>query len=168
METPRMEERLWEFIDGSSQKEDRIEIDRLIQTAPEWQLKYEELLQVHQMIHATELETPSMRFTRNIMEEISKHQVSPATRNYLNKKIIYGIGVFLLAMIIGLFIVSLAQVDWSGGTSSSPMPDRLDIEWSRLWNNGYTKIFMMINTILGLVLLDKYLEKKKTQSKHQI
>ena len=162
MDTQYIEERLWEYIDGISNEAERLDIEVMLKTVPEWKLKYDELSQLHQMIHSTELESPSMRFTQNVMEEITKYYVAPATRTYLNKKIIYGIGGFFIVMILGLLVYSLAAVNWSAGGSSGGSLVNLDkIEWNKLWNNGYTNIFMMVNTVLGLVLLDKYLEKRK-------
>ena len=162
MDTQQIEERLWEYIDGISIEAERLEIDELLKTAPEWKIKYEELLQLHLMIRSNELESPSMGFTRNVMEEITKYNVAPATRTYLNKKIIYGIGGFFLTMILGLLVYSVGQVNWSAGNSSDGLLVNLNkIEWNNLWHNGYTNIFMMVNTVLGLVLLDKYLDKRK-------
>lgn len=162
MDTRQIEEKLWEYIDGISNKVERLDIEVLLETKPEWKLKYDELLQLHQMIHSTELEEPSMRFTQNVMEEITKYHVAPATRTYLNKKIIYGIGGFFVAMIVGLLIYSFAQLDLSSGNTSSGISINFSkIEWNKLWNNGYTNIFMMINVVLALMLLDKYLDKRK-------
>ena len=75
-----------------------------------------ELLHTHQLLNSSELEAPSMRFTKNVMEEISRYHVAPATKSYINKNIIRGIGAFFLTMIAGLFVYVLAQFKWSGGS----------------------------------------------------
>ena len=93
-----MEERLWNYIDGLSAAEERSAIEQLLESNVEWHSKYRELLEVHKLLKETELEEPSMRFTRNVMEEISRLQIAPATRNYINKKIIYGLGAFFVAL----------------------------------------------------------------------
>jgi hypothetical protein len=46
-------------------------IETLIQENKEWRALYHELLQVHQALTGTELEQPSLRFTKNVMEEIA-------------------------------------------------------------------------------------------------
>ena len=89
MDTPiQIEERLWDYIDGLGSPEERSAIQILIAENIEWQHKYKELLNIHQMMNDAELEAPSMRFTKNVMEEIARHHVAPATKTYINKNII--------------------------------------------------------------------------------
>ncbi len=47
------------------------------------------------------------------MDEIARYQVAPATKSYINKNIIRGIGAFFLSLITGLLIYIFAQVKWS-------------------------------------------------------
>ncbi len=162
-----MEERLWDYIDGNANASEKAEISRLLYTDPEWKAKYDELVELQQLIHSSELEQPSMRFTQNVMEEISKLYIAPATKTYINKKIIYGIGGFFITMIVGLLVYSIAQVNWSESGNSSAMPDFNSINWSTLMNNTYMNIFMMVNVVLGLMLLDKYLTRKKEALKEK-
>lgn len=166
-----MESRLWDYIDGISSVEEKTAIEKLIESNLEWQRTYHELLETHQLMSATELEGPSMRFTKNVMEEIAKHHVAPATKSYIDKKIIWGIGGFFLTMIIGLLIYSLGQLNWTGGStdnilsSSSYSFDKLN--WSKIFSNTYINIFIMVNIVLGLMFLDMYLSRKKEQAKHK-
>ena len=51
-------------------------------------------MNVHQLMTGSELEAPSMRFTVNVMDEIAHYQIAPATKSYINKNIIRGIGGF--------------------------------------------------------------------------
>jgi hypothetical protein len=161
-----IEERLWEYIDGSSDEAEKKFIEELIQSNLEWRAKYAELLEVHQLMQShLELEEPSMRFTQNVMENIAKFQISPATKSYINKNIIRGIGGFFILMLLGLIVYGFAQVSWTTGSDGSSLPIDLNrVEWSRVFNNTYTNIFMMINVVLGLVLLDMYLSKKKREA----
>ena len=158
----QMEERLWTYIDGASEAEERSAIEKLLDSNVEWQAKYRELLEVHQLLHATELEEPSMRFTRNVMEEIAKLHIAPATKNYINKKIIYGLGAFFITMIVGFIIYGFSQIDWSAGSNSDNyLPDISKINFGVLFNNTYVNMFMMLNVVLGLMFLDRYLQNKK-------
>src|SRR6516164_472623 len=97
----KMEERLWNYIDGRSSPDEKSAIDALMDANLEWQKKYRELLEINQLLASSDLEGPSLRFTKNVMEEIAKYHVAPATRSYIDKKIIWGIGGFFLATIIG-------------------------------------------------------------------
>src|SRR5215213_8207408 len=100
----QIEERLWTYIDGQCAADEQSAIEKLLQSNVEWQSKYRELLEVHQMLQQSELEEPSLRFTRNVMEEIARMQIAPAAKSYINKKIIYGIGGFFITMIVGFLI----------------------------------------------------------------
>lgn len=164
-----IEERLWSYIDGVSEGEEKSAIEQLLQDNLEWQQKYRELLEVHELLNSSELEEPSMRFTRNVMEEIAKYHIAPATKTYINKRIIYGIGAFFLTMIVGFLIYGFGQIDWSAsGNTNMPFDmSRIDrVDFSKFFNNTYVNIFMMINVVLGLMLLDRYLSKKRDERRH--
>ena len=159
-----METRLWDYIDGAGDAPERAAMEQLIADNAEWRAKYSELLEVHQLIDLTELEQPSMRFTKNVMEEIAKYNIAPATKTYINTKIIWGISLFFLTVIAGLVVYSIAQIDWSSGTgSSSPIGvDFTAVDYSPIFGNTFVNIFMMANVVLGLMLLDRFLAKKKS------
>ena len=161
-EQQNMEDRLWDYIDGMAGVEEKSAIEKLIETNLEWQRTYRELLQAHQLINSTELESPSMRFTKNVMEEIAKYQVAPATSSYINKKIIWGVAAFFIVMILGFLIYSFGQLNWANNSSSNIVSPNLEkLNWGKVLNNSYTNIFVMINVVLGLMLLDMYLTRKK-------
>ena len=157
-----MEERLWEYIDGFSHPDDLPVVKRLIEENQSWREKYNELVEVNQLLHATELEEPSMRFTKNVMEEITRLQIAPAASSYINHRIIWGIGIFFIVLIVGFLIYGFGQIDWSASSDTSMLPvDIRNVDYSALFNNTYINIFMMINFVLGLMLLDKVLMNKR-------
>jgi hypothetical protein len=161
MNGQHMEEQLWNYIDGNCDEKERAEITARIHTDGDWKNQYDELLQLHKMIHASTLEEPSLRFTLNVMEEIAQSHITPATRTYINKKIIYGIGGFFLTLIAGLLIYTFAQINWTEN-SQVTLPFETDqTDWMKLFNSSYVKIFMMINVVLALMMLDKYLHRRK-------
>ena len=165
-----IEDRLWDYIDGHSSNEEKTVIDKLLESNAAWRDKYNELLEVHQLMNSSELEEPSLRFTKNVMEDIAKYHIAPATKTYINKKIIWGIGGFFIAMIIGFFIYSFGQINWSTpGDTKLPIDlDKIDfnkIDFNKIFNNTYMNIFMMINVVLSLVLLDRYLTNRKNKIK---
>ncbi|HVW58746.1 MAG TPA: hypothetical protein VHC48_01880 [Puia sp.] len=166
----QMEERLWDYIDGHSTPAERSSIETLLAENLEWQRKYKELLNIHQMMQEVEMDAPSMRFSKNVMEEITRLQVAPATKTYINKNIIRSIGAFFLTMIGGLLVYCLGQFKWSGGGSSSGVTGYdLDTKmrtfnWVKIFTSPYTNLFVLILVILGLVMLDMYLQRKKQQA----
>jgi hypothetical protein len=158
------EARLWEYIDGGSEASEMLAIKKLIEENAVWREKYSELLAVHQMLRSSELEEPSMRFTKNIMEEISRLHIAPAAKTYINKKVIWGIGGAFIAMIVGFLIYAIAQINWSEGTSDTSMGfDLTRIDYSKMFNNNLMNAFMMVNIVLGLIFLDRYLANKRNK-----
>jgi len=161
------EERLWDYIDGRASAEEKTVIEQLLESNAEWKAKYHELLEVHQLMNSSELEEPSMRFTKNIMEEISKLHIAPATRNYINKNIIRGIAIFFIATIVGFIIYGFGQIDWTASSDTKLPVDLGKVDYSKFFNNNYVNAFMMVNIILGLFLLDRYLANKRKKYKEE-
>jgi hypothetical protein len=157
-----MEVRLWNYIDGINEAEKKSAIEKLLNENSMWRAKYQELLDLHQLVQASELEQPSMRFTKNVLEEIAKYQIAPAAKEYINKKIIWGIAGFFITLIISFIIYAIMQVNWSEGTTDYGIGiDFTKIDYSRMFNNNLMNGFMIVNVILGLILLDRYLATKK-------
>ena len=158
------EARLWEYIDGTGEASERSAIEKLVAENLLWREKYSELLELHQLMQSSELEEPSMRFTRNIMEEISRLQIAPAAKNYISKKVIWGIGGSFIAMIVGFLIYGIGQINWAEGSSTSLKGfDISQIDYSPMFNNNLMNAFMMLNIVLGLIFLDRYLAARRNK-----
>jgi hypothetical protein len=162
-----MEMKLWEYIDGFSSEADTSIIAKLVSENAQWKAKYHELLEVHQTLNLVELEAPSMRFTKNVMEEIAKYQIAPATKTYINSKIIWGIGMFFIAMIVGFLVYGFAQVDWTVAGDNKGLfgVDLGKVDYSDMFNNTLMNGLMMLNIVLGLFLFDRYLSNKNKKLK---
>lgn len=161
------EVRLWEYIDGLSSAEEKSVIEELIENNAQWWVKYKELLEVQQLLQSSELEEPSMRFTRNVMEEISKLHIAPATKTYINKNIILGLAFFFITLIVGFLVYGFGQIDWTVQGDTKLPVDLTKVDYSRMFNNDWVNAFMMINVILGLFLLDRYLANKRKQFREE-
>jgi hypothetical protein len=159
-----IEARLWDYIDGIDSATEKAAIEKLITENAIWRVKYQELLELHQLVQSSELEEPSMRFTKNVIEEIGKFHIAPAAKAYINKKVIWGIGSFFITMIIGFLIYAIAQVNWSEGSTGNAIGiDITKIDFSKMFNNSLMNVFMMLNVILGLIFFDRYLANKKNK-----
>jgi regulatory protein YycI of two-component signal transduction system YycFG len=155
---------LWDYIDGIGEVSERSAIQKLVDENAIWREKYSELLVLHQMIQSSELEEPSMRFTKNIMEEISRLHIAPAAKSYINKKVIWGIGGSFITMIIGFLIYAIAQINWSEGTANNSIGiDLSKLDYSRIFSNNFINVFMMLNVVLGLLVFDRYLADKRNK-----
>jgi regulatory protein YycI of two-component signal transduction system YycFG len=158
-----IETRLWEYIDGFSNAEEKSVVEKLIAENAEWKAKYHELLEVHQSINLVELEEPSLRFTKNVMEEIARLHINPAAKQYINNKVIWGIGAFFLTVIVAFLVYGLSQIDWStpSNVNNGVLDKIADADYSKMFNNTFVNVFMMLNVVLGLMLFDRYLNNKK-------
>lgn len=164
-----MEAQLWAYIDGHTLPAEAAAVERLIQTQQIWREKYQSLIQLHQDIGShLELEEPSMRFTQNVMEEIARQHIAPATRAYINNKIIYGIAGFFITTIVGFVVFALSRVNWTAPGQSSTGIDWKALNISSFTNSGFLTIFMLVNIVLGLMLLDRYLSQQKKRWKDQV
>ena len=166
-----IEQQLWAYIDGISSNEERSVVEKLLHSNFEWKNKYHELLEIHQLINTAELEQPSLRFTKNVMEKIAQYHIAPATKNYINKKIIWGIAGFFFTLIGVFLIYGFSQVEWTSATNSKPAIDLSQlsqVDYSKIFNNNFVNGFMMINVLLGLVLLDRVLANKRKKFQKQV
>ena len=165
-----IEQQLWSYIDGFSSNVERAAIEKLIATNPEWKNKYHELLDIHQLMSSSELEQPSMRFTKNVMEKIAQYHIAPATKNYINKKIIWGIAGFFITLIAVFVIYGFAQVNWTSSDNSN-LPIDLSkiprVNYSKIFSNNLVNVFLMVNVLIGLVLLDRILANKRKEFQKQ-
>ena len=168
-----IEERLWNYIDGTAGTDEKTVIGKLLETDEAWKMKYHELLQVNELLKSSELDSPSLRFSKNVMEEIAKLHIAPATKTYINKRIVWGLGFFFIALVIGFLIYGFGQMNLSIGdeTSLSKNLNKVNlnkVDFSKFFSNTWVNVFMMINVVLGLFLLDNYFTSKRKQFRKEM
>jgi hypothetical protein len=160
----RMEERIWAYMDGLLDGKEKAAVEKLLYTDPAWKKCHDSLRDLDRTLHSVSLEEPSMRFTKNVMEQITSLQVAPATGTYVNKRIIYGIGGFFLLLITATLAYVIPQLDFSQ-TSPEQFPVKLpsmEFDWSRYVNSTTLQVFFILDTVAALFFLDRYLQRKKT------
>lgn len=160
-----IESRLWDYIDGQSSAEEKQLVEKYIAEDAFWREQYTALLELHQMIRSEELDQPSMRFTKNVMEEISKLQIAPATKFYINKKIVWAIGGFFIVTISAVLTYAFTQTGFSASQPSRSLlqEELMQFDYTGLATSPVLKIFIMLNIILGLLLMDRYISSKRKQ-----
>ncbi|HLF45737.1 MAG TPA: hypothetical protein VI548_04900 [Chitinophagaceae bacterium] len=157
------EQQLWSYIDGFASVDEKAAIEKLLENNPEWKKKYNELLDIHQLLNSSELEHPPLRFTKNVMEKIALQHIAPATKNYINKKIIWGIAAFFIIVIVSFLVYGIVQINWNE-TGDTKLPlDFAQVDYSKFFNNNMVNGFMMVNVLLGLALLDRFLAVKRNK-----
>jgi hypothetical protein len=158
----KIEEKLWNYIDGNCTPDEQKAIISLIAADEAYRLKYQELLTLNKEFSAIELEEPPMAFTYNIMEAIRAEQAQKPLKAAVNKRIIRGIGIFFVFTLIALLIFTLSTVQWSalatssGGSSAIKLPDL-----SHYITKPVLMGFFFFDVVSALFLFDTWLRKKK-------
>jgi hypothetical protein len=158
------------YLDGEGTPQERDYIEKMIATDPEWGSTYESFLDIHQMLSDNPVMEPSMRFTKNVMEEIEGLSIAKPIRQYGNPWVFRLAGGILVLFLLGIFIYLFSQIDFSQG-SGSGMPNvlsNLDAgkwDWGRFAGGSANLVLYMLVTVMGCYLFDKIRKKKHSFSK---
>ena len=156
-----MEEQLWDYIDGLSTGEERKLLEEKIATDAQYAEQYKILLAVNQMLQETELEEPSMSFSRNVMAQVALEPQPIALKTKVNPRVIYGIAAMFLTGIFGLLLYALSNSNLSMGEMT--MPDlhvNVNFNFSNLVNPTALRIFFCVDVLLALIYLDRLLRSR--------
>jgi len=77
--------------------------------------------------------------------------------------VIWGIGIFFITTIVGLIAYAFGQIDWSQPDSGMMSDMQVNMNWGQFFTSTYMNVFIMVNIVLGLMLLDMYFTKKKNE-----
>jgi hypothetical protein len=163
-----IEERLWDFLNGNLSVKEKEEVQRLLEQNSHWQKMFEEMTAFEAMVKSSELEEPSMRFSKNVMDEISKLKIAPATKSYINKNIIFGIAAFFLLIIGGSLVYMFTQLDFSTSSENGIINfdfSKYSFDWKQYVSPTVLNLFFVADAVIGLMLLDRYLNKKKREAR---
>jgi hypothetical protein len=161
-----MEERIQDYIDGICNETESIEVAKYIASSQLWKETYVSLMELHTLLQTGfEPMEPSMRFSKNVMEQIGDINIAKATRQYLNPKVIWAFGILFAGILVLLLGYSISLADWTSTGSDVtfkvpeiPIPS---VNWEIYINSKTTMIFLFINIVLGLSLLDYWLPGKR-------
>jgi len=159
-----IEEKLWNYIDGTCSPEEQQAISILIGTDAVYKQKYNELLQLNADFGKMELDEPSMAFTYNVMEAIRTENALKPLKSAVDKRIIWGIGGFFVLTITALLVFVLASLNWhqTGHVSTFELP-KVDFAMPNvgdLFNGNIMRGFILFDLVLALFVLDTFLRKK--------
>ena len=161
-----VEERLWNYIDGTCSEAEKKALDILIAQDEAYKLKYAEVLALNQEFSKMELDEPSMAFTYNVMEGIRAEHALKPLRAGINKNIIKGIAGFFVLTILILVIFVLSTVHFKAANVSVQLPASLKLpDMKNLVSGSVLKAFIFFDVVLGLFLFDACLRKRGV-SKH--
>jgi anti-sigma factor RsiW len=158
----KMEERLWNYIDGTCSEDERKAIDILLAQDEAYQRKFEELLNLNQQFSAMELDEPSMAFTYKVMEGIRAEHAQQPLKAVIDKRIIKGIAAFFIFTILALVGYVLSSINFSTVSFSGHLPEGLKMpDLKGFFSGPIFKGFLFFDAVLVLFLFDAYLRKRK-------
>jgi hypothetical protein len=156
-----MEEKLWNYIDGTCSEQEKKAIIILIAQDEVYRRKYEELLALNQEFSKIELDEPPMAFTYNVMEVIRAEHAQQPLKAGIDKRIIKGISGFFIASILLLVIYALSTLHLTPVNISGHLPDSLKLpDIKNYLNKPVLEGFLFFDVVLGLFLFDAYLRKR--------
>jgi hypothetical protein len=156
-----LEERLWNYLDGTCSAEEQKAIDMLIAQDRAARSKYEELLALNSEFSKMEVDEPSMAFTYNVMEGIRAEIAQRPLKAGINKRIIIGIAGFFIVSILLLLIFAMSTIHIGTVNTAVKMPDSLKLpDLNNLISAPVLKGFIFFDVVLGLFLFDAYLRKR--------
>jgi len=161
-----IEEKLWNYIDGTCSPVEQDAIARLIEQDKAYAQKYQELLALNQEFAAMELDEPPMAFTYNVMEAIRAENAMQPLKANIDKRVILGIAIFFVFTILALLVVVFANVHVSGINISAAdikLPAGVKLpSTNSVFSGPLVKWFLIFDVVLALFLTDAYLRRKKT------
>ncbi|MFI5135069.1 MAG: hypothetical protein ACHQD9_04385, partial [Chitinophagales bacterium] len=121
---------------------------------------HEEFLAINNELKFSELEEPSLRFTKNVMEQIALAPSPKALQTKVDKRIINVIAGFFIATLSVLIIFSLTQINWNAGFEgiSFNVPS---VDWTNYFGSTFVQGALIMFVITGLALLDRYRHWRK-------
>lgn len=153
--TADIEVQLWEYIDNVCDGATRERIAQLIATDKVWRDKYAELMAFHSELQQMEPEHTSMRFTKNVMEQIAGAHVAQPTKSYINKWVVRSIAAVFVLLIGFVSIYSLQGLQWS------KEPTAKKVDYTSIFNSNFVVYVLLANILIGMVIADMLIRKKK-------
>lgn len=154
------EEQIWEYIDGQLTPEDRSMVAVKIAKDDSYALIYTEMMELHQLMCATELEEPSMAFTRNIMEKVNLESAPLSLKTKVDTRIIYSLAAVFLLAIAAVSIYAIANSNFTITGLSGPTFN-FTLNLQQLVSPIALQTFIFVDIILALLCLDRYYRSKK-------
>ncbi len=164
-----IEEKLWDYIDGSCTPEEQQAIGMLIETDEVYRRRYEELLALNMEFSNLELDEPPMAFTYRVMETIRTEEAMVPLKAAINKNIIRGLVGFFVFTILALIVYAMFNINWAAGSNHQlanfklpQMPSLNSPAIKSLMGAPVMKAFIFFDVVLGLFFFDAYLRKQRT------
>ncbi|WP_184544085.1 hypothetical protein [Mucilaginibacter sp. FT3.2] len=163
-----IEEKLWNYIDGTCTPAEQDAIALLIEQDDVYRKKHQELLLLNQEFAAIELDEPSMAFTYNVMETIRTENARQPLKAAIDKRVIMGVGIFFVFTILALLVFTIANIHLQSSAFdvNVKLPTSIKLpNAGNIFSSPVFKWFVVFDVVLALFLTDSYLRRKRA-TKH--
>ncbi|PZP49074.1 MAG: hypothetical protein DI598_08700 [Pseudopedobacter saltans] len=176
MEQMSNEERdflLWRFFHKDLSEQESVSVQQMLDRNEDWLNAYTQLSESENQLFALDIEMPSMRFSKNVMEAIGAEHVARPVKSYINTKIIKALGWGFVTIIVACLVYAFSQVKWisNSSTESKPMElpkmPRIDVNWNFTQGGTWLYVFFAIVLVCIFVIVDKFLHSKRQYKTQQ-
>jgi len=163
-----IEEKLWNYIDGSCPDDERQAVKLLIASDEAVRLRYQELLALNAEFATIEADDPPMAFTYNVMEAIRAEQAQRPLKATINKRIILSIALFFVITITALLVYTFANIRLGSADINIAVSSGLKLpQPQNLLTKPIINGFVFVDMVAALFFFDTWLRRKKKLSSMQ-
>jgi hypothetical protein len=146
--TPLTEEHIWDILDGEASSDMRTQHEAQLLADASYRTTFVQCEQLHRQLLTLPLESPSMRFTENLMERLAPEKLAAPKTDRLPL-----IFLTVFTALSGL----LATLIFSKGNISTTAEKSLNTEGviSTLSNPLFVQTFIILNIVLLLAVMDR-------------
>ncbi|WP_454871218.1 hypothetical protein [Pseudocnuella soli] len=156
---------LWRYLHQYVNEQELSILQQQLADNQEWQDAFDAIQLEEQRFSLLETETPSLRFTKNVMESIEQKSIVQPANSYVNTRMIKWIGGSFIATIIILLVYAFSQVQWTGNTDKNTAPSlklpTVSVNWNFISNHSLLYGCFAIVIVCLFVLADKFLMSKR-------
>lgn len=154
---------LWRFFHKDVNQQELNFVERMLTDDKEWKEAYDNLQNEEELLSHIEADAPSMRFSKNIMDNIKDTSIAKSTKSYVNARLIKALGLGMVTIVIALLVYAFTQIKWAASSPTRnidvPMP-KISVNWNFTQHNSWMYVFFSIIMVCTCVVVDKILSKK--------
>lgn len=149
------EELLWKYIEGNCTNTERLTVQQALETDVNLKKEWLERKILHQMMEKQELESPSMRFTKNVMESLPKLSNYAITSKQLRPFFLVVLGSFLVIVLLSLF----AETPTDDSSIKQWIPNGEAMSQIFL-QDQFLFVGLALGAVTALLLIDQLMQKR--------
>ncbi|RYF93096.1 MAG: hypothetical protein EOO02_24495, partial [Chitinophagaceae bacterium] len=147
------EENIWNYLDGSATAQERLELEQLMITDPAVKSLFKELNEVSMLLKSTELDEPSMSFSRNVMEKVQQEIRPVALKTRVDQRIMYVVGGFFILSILAVLLAAVFGGSGAGADYELPQVS-FNFDLDKYITPASRNIFLIVDAAIALIYLD--------------